>query len=561
MPNPFERLSLRQLIKACLSVFTLIWATQMYGVVANHPVLAWLYIPTISFCSTQLTYLALFYVLVLIVCDAFAAKFPFAEAGLAIQTAAIVLWACRKTLLRQVAESTIMGRAYRRLLYAARPCLFALGIVVACGTAFRGTETAVYAMWSVCMFSIALAIPKRTTFRFRAALANVAMTCASVAFATAILEGGARVLFPMAKPVPPVSVYDPDAWWTLGPNSRGEFQFPNNPLDTPKTIGTFTADTSSQGLRDRDYGPKQPNEYRILLMGDSFTYGWGVNEDDMISRRLEAYLNDRAQPRTFTVINGGDEGYGPWQERIRLNRIGFALEPDMVILQLFPANDIDNSLAKVGKHMRAYSASWQQVLQNRRHWGAWQVRAHEWMRRHSAVYNRLLQVTGRPALIVDVLDAIRFLEPSRIPPPKPSADRPFWLEIQLKDWYEELKEGQAILESDVLAMRDDCRARSIEFLVYTVPDINSVCDFSWEWNMNSVEEPSLYERGMDIKTANEFYVRKELDYIDLPAAMLAYPDPCALYFGNDGHLTPKGTDFAAKTIAQYLAAHADKIGK
>ncbi|NUM54948.1 MAG: hypothetical protein HUU46_14975 [Candidatus Hydrogenedentes bacterium] len=559
MSKPADSPTRIHIVRLCITAFAIVWATQIYGVVGNSPVLAWLYVPLLIVCTFRVSLWALAFMCALVANEVGGGRFPIAELGTAVQAVFLLDLAWRRTVLRPAPALSTLATAYLAFQRVARTCFILVSIILVTSLTVRGVPALVSALWAVSMLTVGLSIPAKPRFRWKAAAGTALVTVLSTVISGAVLEMGARILFPMAKPIPPVSVYDPDTWWTLGPNSHGEFQFPTNPLGAPKTMGTFTADTSSQGLRDRDYGPKQPGEYRILLIGDSFTYGWGVNEDDMISRRLEAHLNSAGGSRKFTVMNGGDEGYGPWQERIRLNKIGFLLEPDLVIAQLFPANDVDNSLAKIGKHMRAYSTTWQQILENRRHWGAWQVRAHEWFRRHSAVYNQLLVTTGKPALLVETLDAIRFLEPSRIPPAKASVDRPFWLEIQLKDWYDELNEGQAILESDVLGMREDCRARGVDFLVYTVPDINSVCDFSWEWNMNSVEDPAIYERGVDIAITGEFYARENLDYIDLPAAMLAHPDPCELYFGNDGHLTPKGTDFAARTIAAYLLADASPI--
>ena len=51
-----------------------------------------------------------------------------------------------------------------------------------------------------------------------------------------------------------------------------------------------------QGLRDRDYGPKLPDEYRVLLIGDSFTFGHGLETEETISRQLEDYLAERVCP-------------------------------------------------------------------------------------------------------------------------------------------------------------------------------------------------------------------------------------------------------------------------
>src|SRR5687767_11126742 len=54
-----------------------------------------------------------------------------------------------------------------------------------------------------------------------------------------------------------------------------------------------TVKTGSQGLRDRDYAPvKGEHEYRILVLGDSLTFGWGVPVDSTYPKVLERILND-----------------------------------------------------------------------------------------------------------------------------------------------------------------------------------------------------------------------------------------------------------------------------
>jgi hypothetical protein len=48
---------------------------------------------------------------------------------------------------------------------------------------------------------------------------------------------------------------------------------------------------SSIGFRDREYGEKEPGEYRILMLGDSFTVGHAVtNDSDTIPKLLEPIL-------------------------------------------------------------------------------------------------------------------------------------------------------------------------------------------------------------------------------------------------------------------------------
>jgi hypothetical protein len=61
---------------------------------------------------------------------------------------------------------------------------------------------------------------------------------------------------------------------------------------------------NSHGFRDDEPGPKRLGVQRVVVLGDSFTEGWGVKEADTYPRRLEDRLN-QAEPGRWEVLNGG----------------------------------------------------------------------------------------------------------------------------------------------------------------------------------------------------------------------------------------------------------------
>ena len=93
--------------------------------------------------------------------------------------------------------------------------------------------------------------------------------------------------------------------------------------------------TNELGFRDRPIGPKQPGEFRIVVLGDSFTVSAGVDFSDIYTTRLEKLLGAR-------VINLAVGGYNIMQYAHVLREVGLALEPDLVIVALFPDNDFSN---------------------------------------------------------------------------------------------------------------------------------------------------------------------------------------------------------------------------
>jgi hypothetical protein len=94
---------------------------------------------------------------------------------------------------------------------------------------------------------------------------------------------------------------------------------------------------NSHGLRDREYSEsKPPDVYRIVILGDSTTVGWGVPVDQTPSKILERELNLASKSgRRFEVLNAGVGNYGTVQEAAHYRTFDRAFHPDLVILQYF----------------------------------------------------------------------------------------------------------------------------------------------------------------------------------------------------------------------------------
>lgn len=109
-----------------------------------------------------------------------------------------------------------------------------------------------------------------------------------------------------------------------------------------------TAHINSFGYRGREFDSlKKPGEKRILLEGDSFILGFGVGDEDVVSKRLEILL-----PNT-TVINAGYAGgFGPDGYFLHLKNSGITLQPDITVFSVFVFNDLsdlaDNEWIGVG---------------------------------------------------------------------------------------------------------------------------------------------------------------------------------------------------------------------
>lgn len=121
------------------------------------------------------------------------------------------------------------------------------------------------------------------------------------------------------------------------PNASGVF--PGN-VDSKRT---FPYRTNSHGLRDRDRAAKQPGARRVLVMGDSYTWGYAVAEAEAYPQVAERLLTERGYSQ-IDVINGAIPDYNSRQERKLLEQLMPVYEPDAVFLG-YVVNDAEPSTA------------------------------------------------------------------------------------------------------------------------------------------------------------------------------------------------------------------------
>jgi len=89
--------------------------------------------------------------------------------------------------------------------------------------------------------------------------------------------------------------------------------------------------TNRYGLRGPDpVMPPPPHRVRILMMGDSYTFGFPVHDEETFAARMESLLRAKGYP--VEVVNGGASGYATTLHYISLRDQFLSFEPDLVIL-------------------------------------------------------------------------------------------------------------------------------------------------------------------------------------------------------------------------------------
>lgn len=122
------------------------------------------------------------------------------------------------------------------------------------------------------------------------------------------------------------------------PNADPRVQFEPRPGFVGFSEGT-QVNTNSRGLRERELPLTKPEgTRRVVFIGDSVTFGPGVRDDQPFARVLEASLGGGGVGPVETV-NAGVVGYNTIQELARLENVGLAYQPDVVVLT-FLVNDL-----------------------------------------------------------------------------------------------------------------------------------------------------------------------------------------------------------------------------
>jgi len=158
-----------------------------------------------------------------------------------------------------------------------------------------------------------------------------------IAVAFLLPEFLSRFLFPEWKPPasdrPSLFVHSPHTGWT-------------HPASTAMDHYGGTITGNLMGLRGEDIGEK--DRPRVLFLGDSFTWGWGIGKDE------ERYT-DQLQQRLpdYQIINAGIIGFNTLQAFLLLRHYYENIKPDYLVLQMF-ANDFPENLTGQGIYPRPH---------------------------------------------------------------------------------------------------------------------------------------------------------------------------------------------------------------
>jgi hypothetical protein len=293
---------------------------------------------------------------------------------------------------------------------------------------------------------------------------------------------------------------------------------------------------NSFGLRTPEVAiPKPDGTIRILLLGDSFTFGFKAAEEDVFARRLEARLRARGYS-TLEVVNAGVVSYCPLLEYLQYKHHLHVFEPDLVVLN-FDMSDVQDQL----EYSR--SASWSStgvplyVTEPSLNEGASalpQLLSFQWFARHfNAVKRRYHAAAEHSPFARDL-------------------DRYLWTLDGNERWDEEAEAAMAPIGNLSTLLQHD----HIPLILATYPQ-------PWQVAANATPDETIrkqYGIGMNTVYLNdrpfqllEAFARNHgIPFVNATPEFRNATDPADLYLTHDFHFSPRGNDLYAQVLEERL---------
>jgi len=425
------------------------------------------------------------------------------------------------------------------------PISFAAAVVCALSAAFRGVNPIAALAVAVVLLALGVFFARRSGWRPRIELFSLVLSVFSVFISYQVMEIAVRVLVPETRMQPIHYLPHPEAVKMHSPG----FMKRSRVQSSEGIWKPFDVRLNSKGVRGPEVPPKAPGEFRVVLIGDSYTFGWGVNEADTIGAQLEAMLSARADGRSVRVINGGVGGTGPWQAEIYLREIYFGFEPDAVILQTFAANDIQDTLMRDGVYLPAYAEPWAELENLLRQSDRWPVRVNRWLQWRSGVYRLIEDRLVGQHFVVRAANQLRLTEPVVLLPPKRSESHSWSIEIDRSVPLPEVEQGFEAFGKSIDAIAKACAERGVDFAVYQIPWPIDPAVFE----LLASEAPELeYELDKGSRRVEALFEAGDYEWIPILDDLRKYPQPSSLQFRYDGHMTERGYGFIAARLAEHI---------
>tara|TARA_Y100000310_G_scaffold231756_1_gene234441 strand:- start:375 stop:1448 length:1074 start_codon:yes stop_codon:yes gene_type:complete len=286
---------------------------------------------------------------------------------------------------------------------------------------------------------------------------------------------------------------------------------------------------NSKGLRGKEFSYEKNEVNRILGLGDSFTFGYGVEDDETYLSLLGENLGE------YEIINAGLSGYGPQHILKFLKKEGMKYNPDKVLIALYIGNDIGSQ----GQEL--FSIENGVLVDKTLPKASFSLQVRQYLAHKLVLYNYLHLIKFR----LDV-------NAGKVNPYTPEV-YPFLLDE------ETLNNGFSFFQEIMKEMKNYLDNKGVELTVIIIPTKEQVSEEFMESFKEKIKEvydkpDSVLENlgNLDVlHTRLLLFLEEEgIEHIDLLPVFKKLDED--LYFPIDSHLNVKGHEATAIIVAKHL---------
>ena len=323
---------------------------------------------------------------------------------------------------------------------------------------------------------------------------------------------------PMCRP-------DPLTIWRYRPDVRLTYRAPEFEMQIR---------TNDVGLREGPIAPDAEGVTTVLFIGDSFTFGWGVTEEQRYSEVLARLIAEKRPGTRVRIVNAGHWMYAFDQQLVLMKEMIERFRPAVVVQGVYWMH-----IRTLFNHrlVRAADGTLQAVEDSKfkvSDRGVLKLRS-DWLER-PPLGSQFVALVARAVLNRDMMDRasewVDYFRPGKTP------DEALWL---LTD---------DLVGETIRALQ----ARGIAYVPFLVPSIVEVTGANWTavgWKRPT--PPPDIDIGLPARRMASIFFKHGTELIEIATPMRAQAG-AGLYFPEDGHWTIKGH----AAVAEILTPHLDR---
>jgi lysophospholipase L1-like esterase len=297
---------------------------------------------------------------------------------------------------------------------------------------------------------------------------------------------------------------------------------------------------NSFGLRSPEVAvPKPAGTIRVLLLGDSFTFGLGVGDKDTFGRRLEENLRGKYGAAPVEVVSAGVLSYCPLLEYLQYRHHLHVLEPDFVVLN-FDMSDVQDDMAYSRDLVAGSDGTPLYVtepsLRSQTPSAMPKLLMFEWLGR---------RIQGARGRIQSTLEGVPYVR---------DQDRYLWALDGGPEFDGEARHAMAPIQDLSRLLEHD----GIPLLLATYPQ-------PWQVSADATPIPpirdqyavghSVHLNDRPFKKLAAFASEHHIPFLNATDVFRQDATPATLFLANDFHFTPRGHQLYAEVLARYFADH------